>query len=98
MVSEPNYNKLFQFELFQIISFVFNNTFPSQNIMDDDSDHVGSNSHNITLKLDAHFLLNVTTAVINRVGTRYKVEECLNSSLFGKQYVEELFSPATNAR
>lgn len=66
--------------------------------MDDDSDHVGSNSDNITLRFKARFLFNVATAVTDVVGARYEVEECRTSSLTGKQYIAEILAPSTNPR
>ena len=66
--------------------------------MNDDSDQVGSNSHNITLRLNARFLFNIATAVTDVVGARYEVAECRNSALTGKQYIAKLLAPSTNPR
>jgi len=66
--------------------------------MDDDSDHMGSNSNNVTLRFNARFLFNGTTAVTDVVGARYEVKECRTSSLTGKQYIAELLAPSTNSR
>lgn len=66
--------------------------------MDDDSDHMGSNSNNVTLRFNARFLLDVATAVTDVVGARYEVKECRTSSLTGKQYIAELLAPSTNSR